>query len=62
MGAENPVIGSPQAKKQGGVISKPKPFSKLSPLEKDRVLLEYFRSNVHVVAAIDGSRLLQIWF
>ena len=50
----------PQAKKQRGVISKPKPFSKLSPLEKDRVILECFTSKVDVVAAIDGSRLLSI--
>ena len=50
----------PQAKKQRGVISKPKPFSKLSLLEKDRVILECFTNKVHVVAAIDGSRLLPI--
>ena len=48
----------PQAKKQRGVISKPKLFSKLSPLEKDRFILESFTNKVHVVAAIDGSRLL----
>ena len=50
----------PQAKKQRGVISKPKPFSKLSPLEKDRIILECFTDKVHVVAAIDGLRLLPI--
>ena len=50
----------PQAKKQRGVISKPKPFSKLSPLEKDRVVPECFTNKVNVVAAIDGSRLLSI--
>ena len=50
----------PQAKKQRGVISKPKPFSKLSLLEKDRVTLECFTNKVYVVAAIDGSRLLPI--
>ena len=59
-GAETTVIGLPQAKKQRGVISKPKPFSKLSPLEKDRVILECFTNKVNVVAAIDGSRLLSI--
>ena len=59
-GAETTVIGLPQAKKQRGFISKPKPFSKLSPLEKDRVILECFTNKVDVVAAIDGSRLLSI--
>ena len=49
-----------QAKKQRGVISKPKPFSKLCPLEKDMVILEYFTNKVNVVSAIDGSRLLSI--
>ena len=57
---ETTVIGLAQAKKQRGVISKPKPLSKLSPLEKDRIILEYFVNKVHVVAAIDGSRLLPI--
>ena len=57
-GAEITVIRLPQAKKQRGVISKPKLFSKLSPLEKDRFILESFTNKVHVVAAIDGSRLL----
>ena len=47
--AETTIIELPQTKKQRGVISKPKHFSKLSPLEKDRV---------DVVASIDGSRLL----
>ena len=59
-GAETTDIGLPQEKKQRGVISKPKPFSKLSPLEKDRVILECFTNKVNVVAAIDGSRLLSI--
>ena len=59
-GAETTVIGLPQAKKQRGFISKPKPFSKLSPLEKDRVILECFTNKVDVVIAIDGSRLLPI--
>ena len=58
--AETTVIGLPQTKKQRGVISKPKPFSKLSPLEKDRIILECFTDKVHVVAAIDGLRLLPI--
>ena len=53
-GAETMVIGLPQAKKQRGAISKPKPFSKLSPLEKDRLILECFTNKVNVVAAIDG--------
>ena len=59
-GAETTVIGFPQAKKHSGVISKPKPFSKLSPLEKDRVILECFTNKVIVVAAIDGVKLLSI--
>ena len=59
-GAETTVIGLPQAKKQRGFISKPKPFSKLSPLEKDRVILECFTNKVNVVATTDGSRLLPI--
>ena len=52
--AETTVIGLPQAKKQRGDISKPKPFSKLSPLEKDRLILKCFTNKVNVVAAIDG--------
>ena len=59
-GAETTVIRLPQAKKQRGVISKHKPFSKLSPLEKDRVILECFTNKVNVVTATDGSRLLLI--
>ena len=59
-GTETTVIGLPQAKKQRGVISKPKTFSKLSPLGKDRIILECFTNKVHVVSAIDGSRLLPI--
>ena len=47
-----------QVKKQRGVISKPKPFSKRSSLEKDKVILECFTNKVNVVAAIDGSRFL----
>ena len=59
-GTETTVIGLPQAKKQRSVISKSKPFSKLIPLEKDRVILECFTNKVYVVAAIDGLRLLPI--
>ena len=59
-GAETIVIGLPQAKKQRSVISKSKPFSKLIPLEKDRVILQCFTNKVYVVAAIDGLRLLPI--
>ena len=58
--AETTVIGLPYAKEQIGVISKPKPFSKLSLLEKDRVTLECFTHKVNVVATIDGLRLLSI--
>ena len=57
---ETTVIGLAQDKMQRGVISKPKPFSKLSLLEKDRIILECFTNKVHIVAAIDGSRLLPI--
>ena len=59
-GTETTVIGLPQSKKQRVVISKPKPFSKSSPLEKDRIILECFTNKIHVVAAIDDLRLLQI--
>ena len=59
-GAETTVIGLAQAKKQRGVISEPKPFSKLSLLEKDSVILECFTNKVNVVAAMDGSRVLSI--
>ena len=59
-GAETTVIGLPQAKKQRGVISEAKPFSKLSLLEKDSVILECFTNKVNVVAAMDGSRVLSI--
>ena len=59
-GAETTDVGLPQEKKQRGVISKPKPFSKLSPMEKERVIRECFTNKVNVVAAIDGSRLLSI--
>ena len=59
-GAETTVIGLPQAKKQKDVISKPKPFSKLISLEKNRVILECFTNKVNVVAAIDDSRHLSI--
>ena len=41
-------------------IIKPKPLSKLSPLEKDRVLPESFTNKINVVAAIDGSKLFSI--
>ena len=57
-GSKTRVIGLPQAKKQKGVISKPKTFSKLSPLEKDRAILECVTTKVNVVAAVDASRLL----
>ena len=43
-GTETPVIGLPKGKKQRGVISKPKAFSKLKPLEKSRVILECFKN------------------
>ena len=59
-GAETTVIGLPQAKKQRGVISKPKTFSKLSPLEKDIVMLECLTNKVNVFAAVYNSRLLSI--
>ena len=59
-GTETTVIGLPQAKKRRVVISKPKPFSKSSLLEKDRIILECFANKIHVVAAIDGLRLLPI--
>ena len=59
-GAETTVIGLPQVKKQIGVISQPKPFSKLSSLEKDKVILVCFTNKVNVVAAIDGSRLMSL--
>ena len=59
-GAETTVIGLPQAKKQRGVVSKPKPFSKLSPLEKDIVMLECLTNKVNVFAAVYNSRLLSI--
>ena len=59
-GTETTVIGLPQSKKQRVAISKPKPFSKSSPLEKDRIILECFTNKIHVVAAIDDLRLLQI--
>ena len=57
---ETTVIGLSQAEKQRGVIAKPKPFSKLSPLQKDRAILECFTNKVNVVAAIDALRLLSI--
>ena len=57
---ETTIIGLSQAEKQRGVIGKPKPFSKLSPLQKDRVILECFPNKVNVVAAIDALRLLSI--
>ena len=60
MGSGTTVIGLSQAKKQRGVISKPKPFSKLHPSKKDRVILECFTNKVNVVATIDASRLLSI--
>ena len=59
-GTETTVIGLPQAKKRRVVISKPKTFSKSSLLEKDRIILECFANKIHVVAAIDGLRLLPI--
>ena len=59
-GAETTVIRLPEARKQRGVISKPKPFSKLNPLEKDRVILQFFTNRFNVVAAIDGSTILSV--
>ena len=57
---ETTVIGLSQAEKQKGVMGKAKPFSKLSPLQKDRAILECFTNKVNVVAAIDAFRLLSI--
>ena len=48
----------PQGKKKRGVISKPKPFSKFSPLEKDSAILKCIK--VNVVAATDASIPLPI--
>ena len=48
------VIRLPQGKKQRVVISKPKPFSKLSPLEKDKIVMECITNKVNV-----GSRWLK---
>ena len=48
-GAETTVIGLLPAKNQNSVISKSKPFSKLSLLEKDMVILECFTNKVKVV-------------
>ena len=59
-GTETSVIGLPKGKKQRGVISKSKAFSKLKPLEKNRVILECFTNQINVVAVIDGSRFLSI--
>ena len=53
-GAKTTAIGLPKAKKQRGVISKPNPFSNISPLEKDRVIPECFTNKINVVAATDG--------
>ena len=50
-GAETTVIGLLPAKNQNSVISKSKPFSKLSLLEKDMVILECFTNKVKVVVA-----------
>ena len=57
---QKPQLSDCHKQRSRGVISKPKPFSKLSPLEKDRIILECFTNKVNVVAAIDGSRLLSI--
>ena len=57
-GVEIMVIGLPKTKKQRDVIIKPKPFSKLSLLEKDRGILECITNKSNDVAAPDGSRLL----
>ena len=59
-GAKPQLSDCCKQKKHRGVISKPKSFSKLSPLEKDRVILECFTNKVNVVAAIDGSRFLSV--
>ena len=69
-GAETTVIELPQAKKQRGVISKSKPFSKslsgkcardfpFSGKGQGHTGVLYNQGNV-VAAAIDGSRLLPI--
>ena len=57
---ETTVIDLSQVEKQRGVISKPKPFSKLSLMEKDRAIPECFTNKVNVVAAIDALRLLSV--
>ena len=50
-GAETTVIRLLPAKNQNSVISKSKPFSELSLLEKDMVILECFTNKVKVVVA-----------
>ena len=46
-GAKATVIRLLKANKQRGAISKPKPFSKLSPLEKDRVIPECLTNKIN---------------
>ena len=48
-------------RKQRDVIIKSEPFSKLSLLEKDRVILECITNKSNDVAAPDGSRLLSVY-
>ena len=48
-------------RKQRDVIIKSEPFSKLSSLEKDRVILECITNKSNDVAAPDGSRLLSVY-
>ena len=46
-GAKTKIIALPKANKQRGVISKPKPFSKFSPLEKYRVIPECLTNKIN---------------
>ena len=48
-------------RRQRDVIIKSEPFSKLSLLEKDRVILECITNKSNDVAAPDGSRLLSVY-
>lgn len=57
-GAETTVIGHPRQKKKKESQNSLVPFSKLSPTEKDRVILGSFSTSLAVVDAIGGHRLL----
>lgn len=57
-GAETTVIGLPRQKKKKESQNSLVPFSKLSPTEKDRVILGSFSTSLAVVDAIGGHRLL----